>query len=172
MSTRFFTNEGDNTLLAKFAGVFQHNPDLARFDALVGYLRASALHGQRRARVERFLREVGLSPAETTSLNPLEQPWSLPPTEFAKRTKNLPPRLHESARAETAALTERIVTLEAEINAHAYRLYGLTEAEIALVEGPPAAVGPHSPRNSCAITKAGTCVSRMSGSPTSMSTRK
>jgi superfamily II DNA or RNA helicase len=41
MSTRFFTNEGQNTLLNKFAGVFAHNPDLERFDALVGYLRAS-----------------------------------------------------------------------------------------------------------------------------------
>ncbi|GDY20686.1 hypothetical protein LBMAG56_20320 [Verrucomicrobiota bacterium] len=41
MSTRFFTNEGDNTLLKKFAGVFTHNPDIERFDALVGYLRAS-----------------------------------------------------------------------------------------------------------------------------------
>jgi hypothetical protein len=41
MSTRFFTNDGENTLLNKFAGVFAHNPDLARFDALVGYLRAS-----------------------------------------------------------------------------------------------------------------------------------
>src|SRR2546423_6329078 len=41
MSTRFFTNAGENTLLNKFAGVFAHNPDLARFDALVGYLRAS-----------------------------------------------------------------------------------------------------------------------------------
>ena len=41
MSTRFFTNEGENTLLAKFAAVFAHNPDIIRFDALVGYLRAS-----------------------------------------------------------------------------------------------------------------------------------
>jgi hypothetical protein len=41
MSIRFFTNTGENTLLNKFAGVFAHNPDLARFDALVGYLRAS-----------------------------------------------------------------------------------------------------------------------------------
>lgn len=41
MSTRFFTNDGENTLLNKFAGVFTHNPDLAQFDALVGYLRAS-----------------------------------------------------------------------------------------------------------------------------------
>ncbi|MDA3872407.1 MAG: helicase-related protein, partial [Kiritimatiellae bacterium] len=41
MGTRFFTNDGDNTLLRKFEGVFEHNQDLERFDALVGYLRAS-----------------------------------------------------------------------------------------------------------------------------------
>ncbi len=41
MSTRFFTNTGSNTLFAKLEGVFHHNPDIARFDALVGYLRAS-----------------------------------------------------------------------------------------------------------------------------------
>ena len=41
LSTRFFTNDGANTLLKKFAGVFEHNPDIERFDALVGYLRAS-----------------------------------------------------------------------------------------------------------------------------------
>lgn len=41
MSTRFFTNAGTNTLFAKLEGVFLHNPDIQRFDALVGYLRAS-----------------------------------------------------------------------------------------------------------------------------------
>lgn len=41
MSTRFFTNAGANTLFAKLEGVFRHNPDIQRFDALVGYLRAS-----------------------------------------------------------------------------------------------------------------------------------
>ncbi|MDR0534850.1 MAG: phospholipase D-like domain-containing protein [Puniceicoccales bacterium] len=41
MSTRFFTNAGINTLFAKLGGVFHHNPDIQRFDALVGYLRAS-----------------------------------------------------------------------------------------------------------------------------------
>jgi hypothetical protein len=47
MLTRFFTNDGENTLLKKFAGVFAHNADIERFDALVGYLRSSgyfALH--------------------------------------------------------------------------------------------------------------------------------
>lgn len=41
MSTRFFTNDGDNTLLKKFKGVFEHNKDIEFFDALVGYFRAS-----------------------------------------------------------------------------------------------------------------------------------
>lgn len=41
MSTRFFTNDGDNTLLNKFKGVFEHNKDIEYFDALVGYFRAS-----------------------------------------------------------------------------------------------------------------------------------
>jgi superfamily II DNA or RNA helicase len=41
MSTSFFTNDGENTVFAKLKGVFHHNPDIQRFDALVGYLRAS-----------------------------------------------------------------------------------------------------------------------------------
>lgn len=41
MSTKFFTNEGDNTLLKRFAGVFEHLPNIDFFDALVGYFRSS-----------------------------------------------------------------------------------------------------------------------------------
>src|SRR5262245_2569822 len=41
MSTRFFTNHGAQTLLAKFKGIFEHNADIEWFDALVGYLRTS-----------------------------------------------------------------------------------------------------------------------------------
>jgi len=41
MSTRFFTNQADQTLLRKFRGVFESNPDIEKFDALVGFLRAS-----------------------------------------------------------------------------------------------------------------------------------
>ncbi|MHB8523139.1 MAG: helicase-related protein [Limisphaerales bacterium] len=41
MSTRFFTNQGDQTLLKKLRGVFESNADIEWFDALVGYLRAS-----------------------------------------------------------------------------------------------------------------------------------
>lgn len=42
MSTRFFTNSGSNTLLAKLEGVFRHNPDILQFDALVAYLKPAA----------------------------------------------------------------------------------------------------------------------------------
>jgi superfamily II DNA or RNA helicase len=41
MSTKFFTNNSDNTLIKKFEGVFTHNPNIHFFDALVGYFRAS-----------------------------------------------------------------------------------------------------------------------------------
>ena len=41
MSTKFFTNEGSNTLIQKFKGIFENNKDIHFFDALVGYFRAS-----------------------------------------------------------------------------------------------------------------------------------
>jgi len=41
MSTKFFTNDNDNTLFNKFKGVFENNPTINCFDAVVGYLRAS-----------------------------------------------------------------------------------------------------------------------------------
>lgn len=41
MSSRFFTNENNNTLLKKFRGIFENNKDIQHFDALVGYFRAS-----------------------------------------------------------------------------------------------------------------------------------
>ena len=40
MNTHFFTNKEGNTLLRKFQGIFE-NVDVKKFDALVGYLRAS-----------------------------------------------------------------------------------------------------------------------------------
>jgi len=40
MSTKFFTNENNNTLLNKIEGIFQHR-NIHFFDALVGYFRAS-----------------------------------------------------------------------------------------------------------------------------------
>ncbi|QAA80887.1 helicase [Aequorivita sp. H23M31] len=41
MSTKFFTNQDQNTLFNKFQGVFDNNKDIEYFDALVGYFRAS-----------------------------------------------------------------------------------------------------------------------------------
>ena len=41
MSTKFFTNSDQNTLLRKFEGVFENNKDIKIFDALVGFFRAS-----------------------------------------------------------------------------------------------------------------------------------
>ncbi len=41
MSTKFFTNTDENTLINKFEGVFQHNSQIQQFDALVAYFRAS-----------------------------------------------------------------------------------------------------------------------------------
>ena len=41
MSTKFFTNNEENTLLKKFEGVFTYNTNIQFFDALVGYFRAS-----------------------------------------------------------------------------------------------------------------------------------
>jgi hypothetical protein len=37
MSTKFFTNQNENTLLNKFKGVFENNRDIEFFDAIVGY---------------------------------------------------------------------------------------------------------------------------------------
>jgi hypothetical protein len=35
MSTKFFTNNEENTLLKKFEGVFKYNPTIQYFDALL-----------------------------------------------------------------------------------------------------------------------------------------
>ena len=41
MITKFFTNEGTNTLIQKFKGAFENIADLYAFHAVVGYFRAS-----------------------------------------------------------------------------------------------------------------------------------
>lgn len=108
-------------------------PDASDTDReIVGKLaqQAQALHGQRRARSEQFIRALGLAPADSTSRNPLEQPWSLAADDYAKRARKLHGRapdlkLYEAARDETATLTEQIAKLEAEIDARVAALYGL-----------------------------------------------
>jgi superfamily II DNA/RNA helicase len=41
MSTKFFTNEGENSLLRKFKGAFEHIANIYAFHAVVGYFRSS-----------------------------------------------------------------------------------------------------------------------------------
>jgi len=86
---------------------------------------AQRLHGERRKRVEKFLRDIGLTPAESSSRNPLEQPWALTPAEFQRRAADAPPKHFTAARDETAALTEAIQKVEQEIDARVTALYGL-----------------------------------------------
>ena len=91
---------------------------------------AQALHNQRRARSEQFLRALGIVPAASSSRNPLEQPWSLAPDDFAKRGRQATGRapdvkLYQAARNETAVLTEQITRIESEIDARVAALYGL-----------------------------------------------
>lgn len=86
---------------------------------------AQRLHTQRRARVERFLNEIGTSPAESSSRNPLEKPWEMSGEEFERRAKNQPLRLFNIVKEETIALTEQISTVETEIDERVATLYGL-----------------------------------------------
>jgi type I restriction-modification system DNA methylase subunit len=90
---------------------------------------AQNLHSQRRRRVEQFLREIGIDPAQSTSRNPLEVPWSLSAEEFTRRTgagrKFELISTYEAAREETMAITERIVPVEKEIDERVKALYGI-----------------------------------------------
>ena len=86
------------------------------------------LHTQRREKVENFLRAIGTSPAKSNSRNPLEKPWLLNESEFTRRAKKYGTpdvKIYKSARDETADLTEKIETIEAEINARVKSLYGV-----------------------------------------------
>jgi hypothetical protein len=118
---------------------------MSRFElnvAVVGKLAEAAQgwHGQRRARVLRKLselREIGTSPAESSSRNPLEQPWTLTVEEAVRRKEILrfaqndkrgmdaARRLFTAVRDETAALTEQIAQVEKEIDERVTALYGL-----------------------------------------------
>jgi len=53
MSTKFFTNENENTLLSKIEGIFKHR-NIHFFDALVGYFRASGYF-----RIRPFVEKAG-----------------------------------------------------------------------------------------------------------------
>jgi hypothetical protein len=78
---------------------------------------------QRRKLDEKFLREIGIEPAESTSRNPLEQPWSLALEEFTRRSKLI--STYRAAREETLSVTEEVVRVEKEIDERVKGLYGL-----------------------------------------------
>ncbi len=86
---------------------------------------AQRLHAERRRRVERFLRDVGLCAADLNEKNRLERPWALKPEQFAALARGADPKAHASARAETQALTARIEKVAREIDRHVEALYGL-----------------------------------------------
>jgi type I restriction-modification system DNA methylase subunit len=86
---------------------------------------AQNLHMQRRKHVEKFLRDIGIEPAESTSRNPLESPWLLSEEDFTRRARGQSVRIYKSAREETMSLTEEIVEVEKEIDERVKALYGL-----------------------------------------------
>ncbi len=79
----------------------------------------------RRKRVEKFLREIGVELAESTSHNPLEQVWSLGEGEFIRRVGRDELKVYKSAREETMSATEEIVKVEFEVDERVRVLYGL-----------------------------------------------
>jgi hypothetical protein len=83
------------------------------------------LHAKRRKRVEQFLRAIGIEPAESSSRNPLEQPWRLSAEEFTRRSRRAPLKVFNEARDETLALTQEITRLEREIDENVAALYGV-----------------------------------------------
>jgi type I restriction-modification system DNA methylase subunit len=83
-------------------------------------------HGERRAKVERFLLDSGTSAAESTSRNPLEQVWTLTGEEFSRRTRSrFDASIFHRAKEETFALTEQITRIEREIDLRVAELYGV-----------------------------------------------
>jgi hypothetical protein len=76
-------------------------------------------------RVEKFLREIGVEPAQSTSRNPLEQVWSLTTEEFTRRVGVDGIKVFKSAREETMSVTEEIGKVESVINERVKSLYGI-----------------------------------------------
>ncbi len=101
-ATAFITNSKARTLKKLLAELIQHNK-----------------------RGEKFLCEIGIDPAESTSRNPLESPWVLPKEEFVRRVGQESLKAYNSTREETISLTEEIVRVEREIDERVKSLYGL-----------------------------------------------
>lgn len=76
-------------------------------------------------RVEKFLREIGVEPAQSTSRNPLESPWALGEEEFLRRVGRDGLKAFKSAREETVSVTEEAGRVESEIDERVKALYGV-----------------------------------------------
>lgn len=87
--------------------------------------KTQSLHMKRRKRVEKFLRAIEINPAESSSRNPLEQPWAITADDFTRRARNQPLKKFTAARDETYALTEEITKIEREIDERVAGLYGV-----------------------------------------------
>ena len=156
MSTRFFTNRRDNTLIEKFAGVFANNPDILFFDALVGYFRSSGYFALRPhlEKLSKIRILVGIDVdarsalcQERGMLFDADAPSAIA-TFMAAMKKKLPiPAATPEQQAPIVALVERILdarsaapsadvsALESEIDRHVHALYHLAPEEVAIVEG-------------------------------------
>ena len=98
-------------------------------------MEAQRLHSERRNRVEKFLRDIDISPVESNSRNPLEEPWTLQSKEFTRLIQHAPIKIFTAACDETAMLTNEIDKTETVIDDHISSLYGLTKEEITFVKG-------------------------------------
>lgn len=97
MSTRFFTNAGTNTLFAKLEGLFHHNPDIERFDALVGYVLCLFNSAVVTECIKRFANNTWYE------INDLRQvPIIVPTAAEQKRFSDLAKRAMEAKRCEFA----------------------------------------------------------------------
>ena len=130
MSTRFFTNRRNNTLIEKFAGVFVNNPDILFFDALVGYFRSSGYFALRPnlEKLEKIRILVGIDVDERAAkcqerglLFDADVPSAIEAF-MADMKKDISEARYDAA-------------VEAEIDRHVYALYHLTAPEIEIVEG-------------------------------------
>jgi hypothetical protein len=72
------------------------------------------------------LRDIGTSPAQSSSRNVLEKPWELSEEEFLRRTKSqlLMPTFRR-VKDSTIDLTEQTVAIEREIDQRVAALYGV-----------------------------------------------
>lgn len=76
-----------------------------------------------------IVKKVGMlsksGPAESTSRNPLEKPWSLSEEEFTRRTRGQSVKVFNAAHEETMSVMEDLVKVEKEIDDRVKNLYGL-----------------------------------------------